>query len=99
MPGDEGPGTSNECFRNVARALRPGGRFVLECFVPDPARFRDANRAVRVTPGSSSDRFRLDASIHFPDEQRVKTDVPVVRDGRLEVLPVTVRCIWPADWT
>jgi SAM-dependent methyltransferase len=26
-----------DCFRNVARVLEPGGAFVLECFVPDPA--------------------------------------------------------------
>jgi hypothetical protein len=28
-----------DCFRNVARVLEPGGVFVIECFVPDPARF------------------------------------------------------------
>jgi SAM-dependent methyltransferase len=27
------------CFENVARSLLPGGRFVVEGFVPDPARF------------------------------------------------------------
>ena len=27
------------CFANVARRLRPGGRFVVEAFVPDPDRF------------------------------------------------------------
>ena len=29
------------CFANVARRLRPGGRFVVEAFVPDPDRFPD----------------------------------------------------------
>src|ERR1700733_3345398 len=28
-----------QCFGNVARALEPGGAFVIECFVPDVARF------------------------------------------------------------
>ena len=28
-----------ECFGNVARVLDPGGTFVIECFVPDLARF------------------------------------------------------------
>jgi hypothetical protein len=27
-----------DCFRNVARALEPGGVFVIECFVPGKAR-------------------------------------------------------------
>jgi hypothetical protein len=29
-----------EFFANVARALAPGGAFVLECFVPDPVALR-----------------------------------------------------------
>ena len=28
------------CFRNAARHLRPGGRFLVECFVPDLQRLR-----------------------------------------------------------
>src|ERR1700754_3848023 len=28
-----------DCFRNVARVLAPGGRFVIECFVQDVAAF------------------------------------------------------------
>jgi SAM-dependent methyltransferase len=28
-----------DCFRNVARVLAPGGAFVIEAFVPDPAAF------------------------------------------------------------
>src|SRR5258705_6250328 len=37
-----------ECFRNVARVLAPGGAFVLEAFVPDPADFdRDEQLQVR----------------------------------------------------
>jgi SAM-dependent methyltransferase len=32
-----------ECFRNVARVLDPAGVFVIECFVPDLARFDRAS--------------------------------------------------------
>jgi SAM-dependent methyltransferase len=32
------------CFRNVARVLAPGGVFVIECFVPDLARFDRGQR-------------------------------------------------------
>lgn len=85
------------CFRNVARALGPEGRFVLECFVPDLSRFRDGDQAVRAIPGSSSDRFRLNASLHIPEEQRVRTDVWIVRDAQLRVLPITLRYIWPSE--
>src|SRR5215467_10196365 len=45
-----------ECFRNVARVLGPGGAFVIECFVPDLARFDRGQRvdAVEVTEDSVS---------------------------------------------
>jgi SAM-dependent methyltransferase len=85
------------CFRNVVRALEPDGRFVVECFVPDPERFRDGDQAVRAIPGSSSQRFRLNVSLHSPIEQRVESDVWMVRDGRIEVLPITLRYIWPSE--
>ena len=44
-----------ECFENVARALEPGGMFVIECFVPDVARFdRDQRvQALSVTEDSA----------------------------------------------
>ena len=35
-----------ECFHNVARVLGPAGVFVIECFVPDLARF-DRSQRVR----------------------------------------------------
>ncbi len=35
-----------ECFGSVARVLDPGGMFVIECFVPDLARF--ASRRLRL---------------------------------------------------
>ena len=44
-----------QCFRNVAAALLPGGRFVTECFVPDLTRFRDGDQTVtRRDPGRLS---------------------------------------------
>jgi SAM-dependent methyltransferase len=37
-----------DCFRNVARVLTPGGAFVIEAYVPDPADFdRDEQVQVR----------------------------------------------------
>jgi len=33
-----------DTFRNVARVLEPGGAFVIECFVPNPAAFTQGQR-------------------------------------------------------
>jgi SAM-dependent methyltransferase len=43
-----GAGRQEECFRNVARVLAPGGAFVVEAFVPDPADFDRDERQVQV---------------------------------------------------
>jgi SAM-dependent methyltransferase len=54
-----------ECFRNVAQVLDPAGAFVIECFVPDPARFDRGQRveALAVTEDSATiEVFRHDAA-------------------------------------
>jgi SAM-dependent methyltransferase len=43
-----GEGRQDDCFRNVARVLTPGGAFVIEAFVPDPADFDRDERQVQV---------------------------------------------------
>lgn len=86
-----------DCFRNVRCSLTAGGRFVLECFVPDLRRFQEGNQAVRVLPTSTSDRLRLNASLHFPNEQRIDTHVVIVANGSTRVVPVSLRYIWPAE--
>jgi len=41
-------GAQQRCFERVADHLAPGGRFVVEAFVPDPSRFqRDQHVEVR----------------------------------------------------
>jgi SAM-dependent methyltransferase len=47
-------GRQADCFRNVARVLAPGGAFVIEAFVPDPADFdRDEQLQVRAVTEDS----------------------------------------------
>ena len=86
-----------QCFRNVRNAMGEGGRFVLECFVPDLLRFGDGNQTVRVLPTSRPGQLRLNASLHFPDEQRIDTHVVVIKEGGADVLPVSLRYIWPSE--
>lgn len=84
------------CFGNVAKALDGSGRFVIECFVPDVARFRDGNQTTRVI-SASPDVLRLNASLHDPVRQQVHTHVLWLRDGDVRSLPVAVRYAWPAE--
>jgi SAM-dependent methyltransferase len=84
-----------ECFRNVARVLGPGGVFVIECFVPDLARF---DRGQRVQARAvSEDSAVLELSRHDAAQQRVFTQM-VTFDGQgTHLRPVALRYSWPSE--
>lgn len=81
-------------FRSAFAALRPGGLFAIDCFVPDLGRF-DRNQTVR-TRQVKTDRLLVEFSIHEPGDQVIKSMVEVRwTDGRSTLLPVYVRYLWP----
>lgn len=84
-----------ECFANVAHRLAPGGRFLIEAFVPDLGRFDRGQRtsAVSVTV----DSVDLDVAMHDPVTQRVDGQHVVVRESGIRLLPVTVRYAYPSE--
>ncbi|MDQ3914338.1 MAG: class I SAM-dependent methyltransferase [Actinomycetota bacterium] len=84
-----------ECFANVARALDPGGCFVVEAFFPDVARFDRGQRvdATRV----QVDRVSLDVSRHDPVAQTVLTQHVVIGQERTSLYPVFLRYVWPPE--
>lgn len=83
------------CFRNAAAHLRPGGRFVVEAWVPDPGAFRagGALRPVRVT----EDVVLLEAALLHPAEQRMTTTKVRLTNGGVHLLPANHRYAWPAE--
>jgi len=83
------------CFRGVARVLEPGGRFVVECFVPDLARFDRGQRvqALAVT----ADSVVLEVSRHDLAEQRITTQVVALDGNGVRLHPVAARYSWPAE--
>ena len=87
-----------ECFANVAEHLEPGGRFVLDCFVPDMKRYDHANSRIGVSSISSNEEHAIEMSIHDPVTQRITSHmVRRQADGTEVVLPVEVRYAWPAE--
>ncbi len=81
------------CFRNVARVLAPGGAFVIETFVPDPADFdRDEQVQVReVTEDSATIRLhRYDRAAQTFVRQTVTFDASGVH-----LKPFAMRYAWP----
>jgi len=84
-----------ECFRNVARVLSPGGAFVIECFVPDLARFDRGQqvRALRVT----EDSVTLNMALHDVAEQRITSQIVTLGGQGIGLRPVAMRYSWPAE--
>jgi SAM-dependent methyltransferase len=84
-----------ECFGNVARALGPGGAFVIECFVPDVARF-DHDQRVHAR-SVTEDSAVLEVSRHDRAEQRVTTQMITLDGQGMHLRPVAIRYSWPAE--
>jgi SAM-dependent methyltransferase len=86
------------CFHNVAAHLEPGGRFVLDCFVPDMTRFDKFNKRIGAVSINSTEEHDFEISVHRPSEQRVDSHhVRRLADGDTVVLPVSVRYAWPTE--
>jgi hypothetical protein len=84
-----------QCFAGVARVLDPGGVFVIECFVPDLARF-DHDQRVQAR-SVSEDAAVIEVSRHDRVRQRVDTQM-ITFDGQgMHLRPVAIRYCWPAE--
>jgi SAM-dependent methyltransferase len=83
------------CFANAARHLRPGGRFVIEAWVPDIAAFRH-DQAVRpriLRP----DQVSIEIAELDPVHQIMRTTQAVMRNGSLRLYPANHRYAWPTE--
>jgi len=83
------------CMETVARHLSPGGRFVIEAFVPDLARFV-SNQTVRVV-GLEPSEVRIDASLLYVTDQRITSQHIVLTERGTRLYPVTLRYVWPSE--
>jgi SAM-dependent methyltransferase len=84
-----------ECMENVASHLEPSGIFVIECFVPDLARFDRGQRVSATNVGV--DDVQFDVAVHQAREQRVDSMHVVIRDGDVRTYPVRLRYAWPSE--
>ena len=83
------------CFANAAAHLAGGGRFVVEAFVPDLARF-DRGQRVGVT-AVGVDRVDLEVSRHDPLNQRVDSQHLFVTEDGTKLAPVSLRYAYPGE--
>jgi SAM-dependent methyltransferase len=88
-----GAGRQEDCFRNVARVLAPGGAFVIEAFVPDPADFdRDEQVVVR-----SVTQDAVTIRLHQYDRaaQTFVRQTVTFTDGGVSLKPFGMHYRWP----
>ena len=83
------------CFREVAGRLADGGTFLIEVFVPDPARFSGGQR-VGVT-GVDTDSATLEVARHDALHQRVYSQNLVLSESGTRLYPVQIRYAWPSE--
>jgi SAM-dependent methyltransferase len=83
------------CFANVATHLEPGGRFVIEAFVPDLTRF---DRGQRIAAANvQTDRVTVEVSQHTPAGQRIDSHHIIITEQGIKLRPVAVRYAWPSE--
>jgi len=83
------------CFSGVAAALRPGGIFVIEAFVPDPTRF-DRGQRVQVD-AINAIGTQLSASVHDPLTQTIRTRQLLFGPEGPRTFPADLRYAWPSE--
>jgi SAM-dependent methyltransferase len=86
-------GRQQDCFRNVARVLAPGGAFVIEAFVPDPADF-DRNEQIQVR-AVAEDSVMLRVHRYDREAQRFIRQTIVIDEHGTHLKPFAMRYMWP----
>ena len=84
-----------DCFASVARVLEPGGVFVIECFVPDAARFDRGQRAETLAVTEDSATLRL--SRHDAVQQRITMQIVTLDGHGMHLRPLAMRYAWPSE--
>ena len=83
------------CFKCVSKTLKPNGKFLIEAFVPDLARF-DGGQTIR-TSGVSTERVKLECSQHDRATQTVISQLVIIDDQGIRLYPVNIRYAWPSE--
>ena len=84
-----------QCFERVAARLEPGGRFVVEAFVPDPNRYERGQKVSLMDMDLNS--AHLEISRHNRALQRVDSQSVEISERGTRLHPVAIRYAWPSE--
>lgn len=88
-------GEQVRCLQHVAKHLRPGGKFLVEAFMPNRETFEN-NQAVR-TKHVDYDKVWLEAVQHDPIAQTLNYQRIRISQQGTELKPLPMRYVWPAE--
>ncbi len=83
------------CFSAVSDHLEPGGRFVIEAFVPDVTRFDRGQRLATLAVGD--DWVETEAAVFDRASQRVDAGLTRTGPQRDYFIPVSIRFAYPPE--
>src|SRR6266481_1989823 len=83
------------CLQAVADHLTPDGAFVVEAFVPDPARFDRGQRTATTLLGG--DWIILESAVHDAVAQRVRSVHTLISAQETRLYPLELRYAWPSE--
>ena len=83
------------CFEGASAHLRPGGCFVVEAFVPNPARFQDG-QSVRLR-AMAAGQLVVEVARIDPVTQFMHTTQIHLRESGLSMHPANHRYAWPSE--
>lgn len=83
------------CLRALVDHLAPAGAFVIEAFVPDPARFDRGQRTA--TSLLAGDWVVLESAVHEAVAQRVRSVHILISPEHTRLYPVELRYAWPSE--
>lgn len=89
-------GAQEQCFANVARVLAPGGAFVVEAFVPDPAGFDRNEEQVQVQSVTET-AVTIRLHQYDRDAQTFVRQTVTVTDGGVTLRPFGMHYRWPSQ--
>jgi SAM-dependent methyltransferase len=83
------------CFANAAEHLRPGGRFVVEAWIPDLASFTRNERVSQREIGG--DEVAIVLARHAPSTQQIEVTQIQMSERGCRFFPMRHRYAWPAE--
>lgn len=89
-----GEGKQEDCFRNVANVLAPGGAFVIEAYVPQPDEFDRDERRVEVR-SVTEDEVELRLLRYDRAAQTFLRQTVILTNDGVQLKPFSLHYRWP----